>query len=152
MSTLKNIISRAKNYYFKQWRGQEKICPAFNEKVYLTRRAWNHIAHHPRRNLVDKIIRLKKLPLAREIIEKSTTYQSCLKRKNIYYYGFQAIKNDIRIKVVVTSKGKNGRKILYSVMFKNIAKSEQKKIERHNAKLIREFRKNHPKRNKGTKK
>jgi len=141
MSSVKSIFQNGRKYYFEEWRGNEKICPAFGEKVYLTGLGWKHIAKHPRRTLVDKIIRIKKLPLAREILETSTTYQTFQKRGDYFYYGFAAIKGDTRIKVVVTSKGEKGRKILYSVMFKNIKRAEQKRIDRHNIKLIREFRK-----------
>ena len=146
MASLKSIIKKAKKYYFEEWRGREKVCPAFEEKVYLTRVGWNHIAKHRRRNLVDKIIRLRKLPLAREVLETSTTYQTIQKRGNYYLYGFQAIKGNTRIKVVVSSKGKRGRKILYSVMFKSLKRQKQRKIEQHNRKIIAEFRKRNPRR------
>jgi len=145
MSSLKSIENKARKYYFKKWRGSEKISPVFGEKVYLTKLGWNHIANHPRRVLVDKIIRLKKLPLAREVLETATTYQTFQKRGKYYLYGFQAIKGNTRVKVVVSSKGKGGKKLLFSVMFKNISRQEQKNIDRHNLKLIREFRRKYPK-------
>jgi hypothetical protein len=150
--TLKSIIRRARDYYFNQWRGKEKICPAFGEKVYLTRVGWHHIAYHPRRTLVDKKIRLKKLPLAREVLEKATTYQTLQKRGQFYLFGFTAIRGDTRVKVVVSSKGENGKKILYSVMFKSLIRQEQRNIEQQNRKIIAQFkRRNHrifPKRRK----
>ncbi|MFZ5366350.1 MAG: hypothetical protein ACOZBZ_03570 [Patescibacteria group bacterium] len=59
MSSIKLIIKKAQKFYFEEWRGHEKICPAFGEKVYVTKIGWRHIAKHPRRKLVDKIIRLK---------------------------------------------------------------------------------------------
>lgn len=89
MATVQSIIKRAKDYYFREWKGREKTCPAFGEKVYLTKLGWNHIVHHPRRTLTDKIIRLKKLSLAREILEKATTYQT-LQKKGIPRY-FQSV-------------------------------------------------------------
>lgn len=144
MSNLKSIISKAKKYYFNEWKGSEKIAPAFGEKVYITKLGWNHIAYHPRRTLVDKIIRLKKLPLAREVLETSNTYQTLQKRGKYYLYGLQAIKGNTRIKVVVSSKGPKGKKVFYSAMFKSISRQERKNIDRHNQKLIREFRKKHP--------
>lgn len=144
MASVKEIIKKAKNYYFNLWRGHEKICPAFGEKVYLTRLGWNHIAHHPRRTLVDKIIRLRKLSLAREVLETATTYQTLKKQKKFYLYGFQAIKEDTRIKVVVASKNEGSRKVLFSVMFKNISKNKQKRIEEENRVLITQFRKKYP--------
>ena len=76
MNTIGSIINKARDYYFNQWRGGEKICPAFGEKVYVTGLGWRHIAKHLRRLLVDKLIRLRNLRLAREVLEESTTYQT----------------------------------------------------------------------------
>lgn len=146
MSSVKTIIGKAKNYYFNVWRGNENICPAFGEKVYITKLGWNHIAHHPRRLLVDKLIRLKNLPLAQKVLETATTYQTLGARGNLYFYGFQAIQGAKMVKVVVTSKGKTGKKLLYSVMFKSIIRQEQRNIERHNKRIVDEFRKSHPRR------
>lgn len=146
MSDLKSIIKKARKYYFEEWRGSEKVCPAFGEKVYVTKLGWNHIVHHPRRKFVDKIIRLKKLPLARELLETATTYQTVQKRGKYILYGIQAIKNNTRVIVVVSSKGKNGKKVFYSAMFKSISRQEQRTVDRHNLKLIREFRRRYSKR------
>lgn len=145
MGEVKKIIEQARDYYFNKWRGNEKICPAFKEKVYITNLGWNHIVKHPRRLLVDKIIRLKKLPLARDVLETATTYQTCEKRGKYYLYGFRAIKDDTVIKVVVSSRTKTSKKSLFSVMFKNIDRNEQRKIIQHNEKIISAFRKNNPK-------
>jgi hypothetical protein len=143
MSSVYKIKQKAKNFYFNIWRGHEKICPAFNEIVYLTKLGWNHIAHHPRHTLVDVIIRLKKLPLARQVLESATTYQTVQKRHDIYYYGLQSIVDDTRVKIVVTSKGKRGKKLLYSVMFMSISRKKQRTIDIQNAKIIAKFRKQH---------
>jgi len=138
--SIKPILKKAKDYYFNQWRGHEKECPAFGERVYLTRVGWNHIVYHPRRTLVDKIIRLKKLSLAREILEKATTYQTLQTKGDFCYFGFTAIKGDTRIKVVVSSRGMKSKKILYSVMFKSLVKQRKKNIDKHNKKMIAEFK------------
>jgi len=145
MTKISTIKAKARNYYFNEWRGNEKICPAFGEKVYVTEVGWRHIAKHPRRVLVDKIIRLKKLPLAREVLETTNNYQSLKKKGKYWFWGLQAIKGDTRIKVVVSSPKKIGsKKVLYSVMFKNIKRKRQKEIERDNKKIVREFRKKYP--------
>ena len=120
MASVKKQIEKAKKYYFEEWRGSEKICPAFGEKVFLTRLGWYHIAIHPRRLFVDKLIRLKNLGLARSVLEKSTTFQTQTRRGNIYYYCIRAIEGNKIVKVIVTSKGKKGKKLLYSVMFKSL--------------------------------
>lgn len=33
VNTVRSIINRAHDYYFNQWRGSEKVCPAFGEKI-----------------------------------------------------------------------------------------------------------------------
>ena len=118
MSKLKNLIEKARRYYFEEWRGNEKICPAFNEKVFVTRVGWDHIVHHPRRILADKLIRLKRLSVAREILETATTYQSVEKRGKYFLYELSAVKKGVVTKVIVSSKGQKGKKIFFSVMFK----------------------------------
>lgn len=145
MSKFKDIETKAKDYYFNKWRGHEKIIPAFGEKVYVNRIGWNHIVHHPRRTLLDKIQRLKKLELARQVLESSSHYQTVEVRGKFYYYGIQAIINDTRVKVIVTSLGTKGKKVLFSVMFKSLLKQQQNIIDKQNVKLIKEFRRNNPK-------
>lgn len=145
MSKYKDIETKAKDFYFNKWRGNEKIIPAFGEKVLVTKLGWNHIVHHPRRTLLDKIMRLKKLELARQVLETATHYQTVEVRGRFYYYGFQAVIKDTRVKVIVTSKGEKGAKFLYSVMSKNILRQRQKAIDRQNSNLIKEFRKRNPK-------
>ena len=140
MNTISSIIRKAHDYYFTQWRGSEKICPAFGEKVYVTGLGWRHIAKHPRRLLVDKLIRLRNLRLAREVLEESTTYQTVQRNGKYALYGFRAIKGDRVIKVVVSAKDGGKRRVLYSVMFKSISKQEQRKIIQHNKKIVDEFR------------
>lgn len=144
MTKLKDIEANAKDYYFNKWHGHEIVIPAFGEIVYVNRIGWNHIAHHPRRKLVDKIIRLKKLDIARKVLETSSHYQTVEVRGKIHYYGIQAIVGDTRVKVVVTSMGPKSRKILYSVMFKSISRQQQRLVNRQNEKIIKEFRKNNP--------
>ena len=145
MTKFKDIETKAKDFYFNKWRGHEKVIPAFGETVYVNRIGWNHIVHHPRHTLKDKIIRLRKLELARQVLESSSHYQTLEVRGRFYYYGIQAIVNDTRVKVIVTSKGAKGRKILYSVMFKSVVRQQQMVVDRQNERLIKEFRKKNPK-------
>jgi len=146
MTSVKSIVNRAKKFYFEEWRGREKICPAFGEKVHVTRLGWNHIVYLPRRRLVDKIIRLKNLNIAKEILETATTYQTIEKKGAYYRYGLWAIRGNKRFKVVVSSKGKKGRKTFFSFMVSSLTRKEQLKTIRQNKKIIREFRKRNPRR------
>jgi hypothetical protein len=145
MSKFKEIEAKAKDYYFNKWHGHEILTPAFGEIVYVNRIGWNHIVHHPRRTLLDKIMRLKKLELGRQVLETSSHYQTVEVRGKFYYYGIQAIVDDTRVKVIVTSKGSKGKKILYSVMFKSLSRQQQNITNKQNDKLINEFRRTNPK-------
>ena len=144
MAKFKDIEAKAKDYYFNKWQGHEKIAPSFGETVYVNRIGWNHIVHHPRHTLKDKIIRLRKLDLARQVLETSSHYQTVEVRGKFYYYGIQAIVNDTRVKVIITSKGEKGKKILFSVMFKSISRQQQRIVDRQNQRIIETFRKTNP--------
>jgi len=146
MTKVRIIVQKAKKYYFDEWRGNEKVCPAFGEKVYITRTGWDHIVYSRRRRLVDKIIRLKNLKVAREILESANTYQTIQKKGPYYRYGLWVIRGDRKFKVVVSSKGKKGRKVFLSFMVSSLTKRQQMKIDKHNKKIIEEFRKNNPRR------
>ncbi|KKU74545.1 MAG: hypothetical protein UX99_C0011G0001 [Candidatus Amesbacteria bacterium GW2011_GWB1_47_26] len=137
MSDLKLTIEKARQYYFQEWRGNEKICPAFGEIVYVTRVGWNHIVHHKRRLIVDKVIRLKKLPLAREVLESATTYQTVQTRGEYTLYGIKAIKGDTVVKVVVSQKIGSSKKVLFSIMFRNVKRHKEWSVKKHNKNLIR---------------
>jgi len=114
-SKYQKIESLAKIYYEK-WRKTGSLSPALNEKILVTRFGWNHIlSPRKRRSKIQKIKRLKALPLARKIIETATTYQEHRQDKGINYYAFIAEIGGSRVKVVVSSKG-NGPKIFLSVI------------------------------------
>lgn len=145
MASFRTIVKTAHDYYFNEWRGNEKVCPAFGKKIYVTNLGWNHVVNK-QRPLVDLIIRLKKIKLARELLENASTYQTLQKKGKYYLYGLSSIKGETRIKVVVSSKNKKGKKVVYSWMFKNVKRAKQKRIDRHNKKIISEFRRKHPER------
>ena len=67
---MRNVTVKARNFYFNQWRGKEKICPAFGEKVYVTRLGWNHLVHSKRHTSKDVIMRLKNC-FGKRIVRKS---------------------------------------------------------------------------------
>jgi len=140
MSDLKSTIEKARQYYFHEWRGNEKISPAFGEIVYVTRVGWDHIVLHKRRLIVDKVIRLRKLPLAREVLESATTYQTVQTKGAYMLYGIKAIKGETVVKVVVSQKIGSSKKVLFSVMFRNVKKHKEWNIQKRNTNLIREFK------------
>jgi len=75
MTSNKNLIDRAWKFYFREWRGSEKISPAFKEKVLVTHLGWEHIVHHPRHKISDVVRRLKSLKYARQILETLPLFQ-----------------------------------------------------------------------------
>lgn len=110
MAKIKTVIKKAKRFYFEKWRGKEKVCPAFGEKVCVTRLGWNHIVYNRRHKTKDVVMRLNNLKLAKELLETATLYQDFRKTGNLYYYGFDAVIRGKKIRVIVSSKGKKGMK------------------------------------------
>lgn len=116
-SKLQTAVDRAWRFYNSQWRGQEPMTPAFQEKVYATRLGWEHIINpRHRRSKTDKIRRLEILPLAKKLLAISNTYQEHRFANGFHYYAFQAEMEGRRIKVIVSSKTKAGRKYFLSVI------------------------------------
>lgn len=114
-SKYQKVESSARIYY-ENWRKIGSFSPALNERIYVTRFGWNHILDpRKRRSKVQKIKRLKALPLARKILETATTYQEHRRDKGIDYYAFIAEIGGSRIKVVVSAK-RNKPKIFLSVI------------------------------------
>lgn len=118
MTSLKISINKAKSFYFDTWRGHEKVCPAFRQIVFVTRLGWNHVVFNKRHRNKDVAMRLKYLYLAKELLELASTYQDVRKKGRDYYYGFDAIIKGKRIRVVVTSRGKFGKKIFLSIIYR----------------------------------
>lgn len=117
-SKYQKIESKAKIYY-ENWRKLGSDSPALNEKIYVTRFGWNHILNpRKRRSKVQKIKRLKALPLARKILETATTYQEHRQDKGINYYAFIAEAGGNRIKVAVSAKGRGPKTFLSVVVLR----------------------------------
>lgn len=114
-SKYQKIESRAKEYY-ERWRKTGSFSPALNEVICVTRIGWNHLIDpRKRRTKRQKAVRLESLPLAKKLIETSTTYQEKRNDKSIEYYAFVAEIGGRRIKVVVSSKN-GGKKVFLSVI------------------------------------
>lgn len=102
--------------FYQDWAKTGSFSPAFQEKIFVTRYGWNHLVDPvKRRTKVQKIKRFNALPLAKKLIETSTTYQEHRFDHQINYYAFVAEMSGSRIKVVVSSKGKN-KKIFLSII------------------------------------
>lgn len=119
-SKFEKLQEQAANFYFNKWQGNERICPALGEKVYVTRLGWNHLLNPPKhRGKSDKVERLRIIPLAKKLLETTTTIQEKRRRGQFYFYGIEATMDGTRLRVVVSSKGPKGKKYFYSVIFLN---------------------------------
>ncbi len=111
-------------------------CPAFNgEEIFFTSEGFNHILYRIKRQERERraqLTRFRLLELAKELLEKTNTFQECEeyseqilvsrhKRKEwrplcIKDWGFVAVIKNTRIKVVVKRVGKNGQRQFHSII------------------------------------
>ncbi|MBI2036726.1 hypothetical protein HYT17_03795 [Candidatus Microgenomates bacterium] len=108
---------KAYNYYFQRWRGNEKITPAFKQKVRVTRSGWDHLINpFHKRTKAEQTRRFEILPLARKLLEEAQTFQEHRKNQFGHYFAFTGYIGGRKIKVVVRSKTFQEQKYFYSVM------------------------------------
>lgn len=140
MTDMKNAKNKAKALY-DQWRQESICCPAFNgERVVFSLKGWNHITGatgHKKRSFTDVRRRLKLLPHAREIIERSSTIQNVSMKRGVKFFALEAIiegeKTSLdyqKIRVVIC-EDRTGKKIFYSVMDKKQNSTGNKKGTPH---------------------
>ncbi len=133
-----SLLERAKNESWKmydKWRKEDIFCPAFNNKVIFSLQGWRHIigaTGHRKRTSDDTYRRLKLLPHAKEIVEKSSTIQNMIEKRGKKYYVLEAIrpviennKKDYRKIRVVIIEDKKRNKIFLSVMDKKRLKKSR---------------------------
>jgi len=106
-------------------------CPALNQKVFFTSEGFNHLVYSAPKKMRDKkaqILRFDMLEKAKHILETSTTFQEYdeeiinkrVNRKghwvprNVFVrcWGFVAIVQKFRVKVVITQEGNGSIKFL----------------------------------------
>ncbi len=106
-STLEKAQSKAWKYY-KSWRISGSVCPAFHgERIFVSRLGWNHlVSPRKKRTAKEKIRRFEALPLARKLIECSTTYQEHREDHGISFWALSAHMDGRKIKVILSSKNK----------------------------------------------
>lgn len=93
-------------------------CPALNAKIYLTSEGFNHLRYSKKkaRSIVDQVAKFKLLKRAKMLLEQTTTIQEYSERDEeihkkrhkkvskewsvVGYWGFIAIINGVRLKVV----------------------------------------------------
>jgi hypothetical protein len=117
-SKLDKIILSSWKFY-DGWRKVGSYSPALKEQIKITRFGWNHLLDpKKRRTKIQKIRRLRALPLAKKLIETATTVQEHRSMKNIDYFAFVAEMNGRRIKVVISQKNKTDKIFLSVIVLK----------------------------------
>ena len=122
---------------YNRWRKQKIYCPAFKQNVRFSLKGWRHITGatgNKKRSYNDVYRRLKLLPHAKAITQKSTTIQNIVKRKKKTFYVLEAVvavgeKNKIaprKIRVIFIEDNK-GKKVFLSVMDKKRRYKRRKK-------------------------
>lgn len=94
--------------FYDHWRKTGSKSPAFDgEMIDVSRLGWDHLLNPlKKRSRIEKIRRLKALPLAKKLIEQSTTYQDHRTDREISFWAFVAYLNGQQIKVVVSARNK----------------------------------------------
>ena len=119
------------------WRSSVITCPAFNGPVQFTLQGWRHIigaTGHRKRTSDDTFRKLKLLPYAKDIIEKSSTIQNISQRGRKIFYALEAVmeveengsKQMRKVRVICVEDLKKN-KIFYSVMDKKNARKKRLK-------------------------
>lgn len=92
--------------FYQEWRKTGSVCPAFNgERIYVTRLGWNHlVSPRKKRTVKEKIRRFEALPLAKKLIERSTTYQEHRTDHGISFWALTAHMDGRKIKVILSSR------------------------------------------------
>lgn len=136
MATLKQVKLEAWKFYNK-WRKTKTYSPALQCHIRVSLLGWRHVIGSTgakKRTYQDTYRRMKLLPYAKEIIEKSTTIQNVTTRGNRTFYALEAmvtIKHDgnevLRKVRVILVEDQQKNKIFYSVMDKKQKGVKQQK-------------------------
>ena len=130
-TTFKHAKKLAKEFYFGDWVKNPPKCPAFNnEIIHISRIGWDHIVHDETKTRMDILGRIFILERAKKLLETATQFQDSEKINGTEYWIFNAVVQDIKIRVIVKAiKGKE--KHFLSVIRKG---SVQKEIENYSIK------------------
>lgn len=103
----KNIREEAEKFY----KNIENVyCPYLKTSISFNAKGLSHIKMKSRnkaRAKSDQYLRLKFLKLTPYILKKSGTLQEFNKKENIKYFGFTAIINNLRLKIIIKQENHN---------------------------------------------
>lgn len=108
----------AKKFYW-DWRRTGSYSPALDSQIKITRLGWDHLINpKKKRTKVQKIKRFQALPLAKKLIEKSTTFQEHRHEGGFDYYTFIAEMDGKKIKVVISGKPHKTKQFLSVIVLR----------------------------------
>ena len=113
--------NKIKNQAYRNYKAVgHRLCPYLKQEVTFNSKGFWHIiysARNKKRDLKTRQLRFLLLPLAVRVISLTATLQEfeLLKKQQITYYGFIAIIDGWKIKVIVKKVG-NGKPYFYSVI------------------------------------
>lgn len=101
-------LDRLKIRYKIMYNTWKKVrCPALNAEVLFTNLGWEHLCVRKWRTTKDQEKRIQLLPLAKKLLEITTTIQSTRFQNGFMTYEFNAILDGKRVTAVI-SKTKEG--------------------------------------------
>jgi len=132
LSNYQNLKESAQDFYNNI---NSVFSPALKEKITFPAEGFNHIIFktaRTERERSSQILRFKLLPLAKKLIEISTTYQEfeetigsftvkkhkkkIKQSKSVKYWGIIAIVDNRKIKVIIRKIGDNGTLHFWSIV------------------------------------
>ncbi len=109
----------------EEYTGLGKVfCPFLNSEIAFNNKGFRHILYksgNRKRDQLEISQRVTYLRTAKDILSITTTVQEKeiiekTKENKIYYFGFIAIMDELKIKVVIRKENENGKYHFYSVI------------------------------------
>lgn len=121
---MENIVNRISDNIKEKYSSLGfTICPFLEQQVFFNNKGFKHLLYksgNRKRDYSETLERSGYLGLAKEILSKTTTLQEketlVSENKTVYYFGFIAIVENIKLKVVVRKDNINGKYYFYSVI------------------------------------
>ncbi|MFH0854015.1 MAG: hypothetical protein V1891_00780 [bacterium] len=125
--TFKHAKKLARDFYFNEWVKNPPKCAAFDgEIIHISRIGWEHIMYDEAKTCMDVLGRLFVLERAKELLEYATQFQDYEKRGRREYWAFEAVIDEVKIRVIVEAVDKTEKHFL-SVIRKGSVRKEIKK-------------------------
>lgn len=122
-ATFKYAKKLARDFYFNVWAKNPPKCPTFDgEVVCISHDGWEHIVHDEWKTRMDILGRIFALERAKKLLEKATNFQDYEVRDDIEYWIFNAVIQDVKIRVIIRSINKGPKHFLSIVRKGSVTK------------------------------